>query len=151
MRRNPILAVGLAAMAGLVLSGCQKPPPAISVWTSGQSSQVTPLCWAFESDDQKLGGCDQETLRSNLADDTNVIEVAPGNTVGISVDPDVAEAGWTPIIDGNPLANKPLTTTYFRFTYPLVAPETGAPLQVVAGQGTSPRGVWSVRLLPRVS
>lgn len=148
MRRNPKVAIVLTALAGLALSGCQKPQPAISVWTNGESNQVAPLCWSFESDTQTMGGCDQETLRKNLTTDSNVIHVAPGNTVGISVDQELAEAGWTPVIDGNALTNKPLTTTYYRFTYPLVAPETGAPLQVVAGQDSSPRGVWTVRLLP---
>lgn len=151
MRRTPKLVLGLAAIAGLALSGCQKPPPTISVWTSGGSLQLAPLCWSSESDGQTTGGCDQETIRENLTSDSNVIEVAPGNTIGISVDQEVAAAGWIPVIDGNPLTNAPLQSTYFRFSFPVVAPETGAPLQVVTGQGSSPKGVWAIRLIPKTS
>lgn len=151
MRRNPKLALGLAAIAGLALSGCQKPPPSISVWTNGQSDQVAPLCWSFESDGLTSGECTEGNLREQLSSDSGVIEVAAENTVGISVDQDVAEAGWTPVINGNALTNKPLTETYFRFTYPLGAPAEGIPLQIVAGQDQIPKGVWSIRLAPRES
>ena len=151
MRRNPKLALGLAAIAGLALSGCQKPPPSISVWTHGQSNQLAPLCWSFESDGLSSGQCTQGNLREQLSSDSGVIEVAAQDTVGISVDLDVADAGWTPVVNGNALTSQPLTSTYFRFTYPLVAPREGIPLQVVAGQNETPKGVWSIRLFPRAS
>ncbi len=151
MRRNPKLALGLAAIAGLALSGCQKPPPSISVWTHGESSQVAPLCWSFDTDGLNSGGCTEGNLRDQLTSDSAIIEVAAENTIGISVDQAVADAGWTPVINGNPLTSKPLTSTYFRFTYPLGAPAAGIPLQVVAGESPTPKGVWSIRVLPRES
>lgn len=149
MRLNPKLVLGLAAIAGIALAGCQKPPPAISVWTQGVSNQLAPLCWSFESDDLSPSDCTQGKLQDQLKSDTGIIEVAAENTIGISVDLEVAAAGWTPVINGNALTSKPLTSTYFRFTYPLGAPAAGIPLQVVAGDSQTPKGVWSIRLLPK--
>ncbi len=72
----------------------------------------------------------------------------PGDTVGISVDPKVADAGWTPVIGQQRLTSTPLDTTYYRFTYPDLqeVPADGVLLQIVAGRGESTKGIWVFRL-----
>jgi hypothetical protein len=151
VRRNAKIALGLAAFAGFALSGCQKPPPSITLWTHGESNQLAPLCWSFESAGLDAGECTEGNLRDQLTSDSGTMDISAENTLGISVDQEVADAGWTPVVNGNPLTSEPLTATYFRFTYPLGAPAEGIPLQVVAGQNQTPMGVWSIRLLPKGS
>ena len=38
--------------------------------------------------------------------------------IGISVDPVVADAGWYPRINGQNITQSPITSTYYRFTFP---------------------------------
>jgi hypothetical protein len=47
------------------------------------------------------------------------------------------------------LTSTPLTSPYFRFTFPDLqeVPEDGVLLQIVAGQGDSTRGIWIFRLV----
>jgi len=76
------------------------------------------------------------------------IPVVPGETIGISVDPKVADAGWSPVIGQQRLVSTPLETTYYRFTYPDLQeiPAEGVLLQIVAGRGDSAKGIWVFRL-----
>lgn len=48
------------------------------------------------------------------------------------------------------LTQQPVTSTYFRFTYPDLQeiPEAGVALQVVAGQGEETLGLWVFQLVP---
>jgi hypothetical protein len=77
------------------------------------------------------------------------IPVIPGQVIGISVDPVVADAGWYPVIGSQRLTQQPITSTYYRFTYPDLqeVPADGVSLQVVAGaEGTL--GLWVFQLIP---
>ena len=84
-----------------------------------------------------------------------VITVTPGNTLGISVDPEVADNGWFPVIGQERLSQTPITSTYFRFTFPTLQqiPADGFTLQIVA-RGSKPditRGLWIYKLQPAAS
>ena len=74
----------------------------------------------------------------------------PGQTIGISVDPVVADAGWFPVVGGNKLTSEPITSTYYRFTYPGfdAVPADGLTLQIVAGDGAKTRGLWVFKIVP---
>ena len=81
--------------------------------------------------------------------DVAAIPVIPGQVIGISVDPAVADAGWFPVIGSQRLTQRPITSTYYRFTYPDLqeVPVDGVSLQVVAGsEGTL--GLWVFQLVP---
>ncbi len=81
--------------------------------------------------------------------DVAQIPVIPGQVIGISVDPVVADAGWYPVIGSQRLTQQPITSTYYRFTYPDLqeVPADGVSLQVVAGaEGTL--GLWVFQLIP---
>ena len=71
-----------------------------------------------------------------------------GSVIGISVDPVVADSGWSPVIGQQRLVSTPLETTYYRFTYPDLQeiPPDGVLLQVVAGRGDAAKGIWVFRL-----
>jgi hypothetical protein len=112
---------------------------------------VEAVCWNHE--DAPLGArdCAQDVLqRASNGEGIPSIDVKAGNTLGVSVDPVVAEAGWSVSISGQPVAQD-LDETYYRFEFP--STPTGGPgytLQIVAGAGSSgARGYWFVQLVPR--
>jgi hypothetical protein len=76
--------------------------------------------------------------------------VIPGETVGISVEPVVADTGWFPVVGNQRLTSKPITSTYYRFTFPELQefPEEGLLLQIVAGTDSETRGIWVFKLDP---
>jgi hypothetical protein len=82
-------------------------------------------------------------------DAVSEIPVVPGQTIGISVDPVVADQGWYPVLGNQRLTSSPVTTTYYRFTYPdlQAIPADGLALQIVAGAGEETRGIWVFKLV----
>jgi len=147
------LAIALVALSPLVLAGCEKPNPGVTVWSGTSSKHVEALCWQHE----EVGGltpreCAEDVLASaGAGEGIASLEVAPGETVGVSVDPVVAEGGWSLQIAGQTLASG-LTETYYRFTFPeQVATEgTGFTLQVIAAaRPNGARGYWFFQLVPR--
>lgn len=78
------------------------------------------------------------------------IPVAPGQTVGISVEPVVAAAGWSPVIGTQRLTAEPLTSLYYRFAFPELqeVPAEGLDLQIIAGVGEKTKGIWIYKLVP---
>ena len=75
------------------------------------------------------------------------ISVTPGQTIGISVDPVVAEKGWFPAIGGQRITAAPVTQTYFRFTPTAEQLATAqTPLWIVAGDDKGTSGIWVYQL-----
>ena len=147
------LAIALVALSPLVLAGCEKPYPGVTVWSGTSSEHVEALCWQPE----EIGGltaneCANDVLETaGSGQGLEALEVAPGATVGVSVDPIVAEGGWSLQIAGQTLATG-LTETYYRFTFPeQVATEgAGYTLQVIAAaKPNGARGYWFFQLVPR--
>lgn len=147
------LAIGLVALSPLVLAGCEKPNPGVTVWSGTSSEHVQALCWA-QDEAASLGArdCAEDVLaKASAGEGITRLEVSPGQTVGISVDKVVADNGWSVQIAGQTLASG-LEGTYYRFTFPeQVATEgPGYTLQVIAAaQGTGSRGYWFFQLVPR--
>ena len=113
------LAIGLVALSPLVLAGCEKPNPGVTVWSGTSSEHVPALCWQHD-EDASLGprDCAQDVLeRAGTGEGITRLDVSPGATVGISVDPVVADSGWSVQIAGQTVAAG-LTDTYYRFTFP---------------------------------
>ncbi len=147
------LAIALVALSPLVLAGCEKPYPGVTVWSGTSSEHTQALCWQPE----ELGGltakeCANDVLETaGSGQGITALEVAPGATVGVSVDPVVAEGGWSLQIAGQTLATG-LTETYYRFTFPeqVAAEGPGYTLQVIAAaRPNGARGYWFFQLVPR--
>lgn len=139
----------LGAATGLLLTACDKPAPGVSVFSGTSTEYRQAVCWAFEADSLEPGDCAQDVItEASTGEGVARIPVLPGETIGISVDPKVAEEGWTPVIGQQRLTSTPLETTYFRFTYPDLQelPSEGVLLQVVAGRGETSKGIWVFRL-----
>jgi hypothetical protein len=147
------LAIALVALSPLVLSGCEKPYPGVTVWSGTSSEHAEALCWQ----PKELGGltaaeCANDVLETaGSGQGISGLEVAPGATVGVSVDPVVADGGWSLQIAGQTLATG-LTDTYYRFTFPeqVAAEGAGYTLQVIAAaKPNGSRGYWFFQLVPR--
>lgn len=144
----------ITALAAVALVGCTKPFPGISVVAGTTSAHRAALCWTFDKPALEPGMCTQEVISEAMNGATVTrIPISPGQTIGISVDPIVADAGWTPIIGNQPLSQSPLNTLYFRFAYPELqpVPESGLDLQIIAGSGEAVKGLWSFKLVPAPS
>lgn len=147
MRRAVVIAIA-AATAALSLTACEKPNPVASVFSGTVSDWQPALCWNHDDEPLDLEACAQAVLAA--AEDGPQIPVVPGSTIGISVDPVVAEAGWRPVVNGQDLVPELITSTYFRFTFPdlQAVPEEGVRMQILAGPADQARGVWSFTLVP---
>lgn len=149
LRSLALAGVGLSA---LLLAGCEKPPPGVTVWSGTNSEHVAALCWQFEENKALTDRECAQSVISNAADGQGIpaIEVLPGNTVGVSVDKSVAAGGWSVQVAGQTLATG-LTETYYRFTMPEVVGQdsTGYVLTVTAlAKPTGARGYWFFKLTP---
>lgn len=148
--RRPILAASLAVLGVLALAACEKPGPGATVFSGSTSAHSEALCWSFDGDPLSAETCAQDVVTEALdGADVGRIPVIPGDVIGISVEPVVADAGWYPVIGSQRLTQQPITSTYYRFTYPDLqeVPADGVALQVVAGsEGTL--GLWVFQLVP---
>lgn len=133
-------AAGLLAVTGL--SGCDKPRPGVTVVSGGSTQRLDAACWSRDEDKTvTLASCTPEGA---------TLKVTPGRTIGISVDKEVADAGWEPAIGNSALVAKPLHETYYRFA---LSEQDLAPgsltLRVIAVDKSqkNPRGFWSLSLV----
>lgn len=148
IQRLALFAVGAAGI-GLALTGCTKPAPGVSVFSGTQTQNSEAICWSFDSDNLTPAQCASDLIANAAANGkAPIVHVIPGDTIGISVDTAVAEAGWTPIIGGQRLVETPLTTNYWRFDWPSTQqiPASGVELIIQAGQDTKTRGIWAFKI-----
>lgn len=148
--RRPVLAASVSVLSVLALAACEKPAPGVSVVSGMTSAYRAALCWSFDGEPLSAETCAQDVVTEALdGADVARVPVIPGQVIGISVDPVVADAGWFPVIGSQRLTQQPITSTYYRFTYPDLqeVPADGVSLQVVAGaDGTL--GLWIFQLIP---
>lgn len=152
MKRLVIIGIAVGSVAAL--AACEKPNPGASVWSGTNSEHSYALCWSADAAESVAArGCAQDVVTNALAGGSvPAVAVAPGDTLGISVDPIVADNGWYPVIGGQRLSQTPITDTYFRFTFPQAdIPADGYPMEIVArGEGPdTTRGIWVYRLVAK--
>ncbi|RJK97797.1 hypothetical protein [Vallicoccus soli] len=150
--RPAVRAAALAGAGALVLTGCEAPTPLVTVFTGTTSVNAHAVCWSFDEEPVDPSTC-------TPGDEVPSIEYQASETVGISVDVDVAEGGWIPYVatgagaQEQPLVADPLESTYYRFALPeLSAEQATVTLRVVAvtgeGEETGTRGAWLFTLRP---
>lgn len=154
MKRSVMFA-GMASAAVLVLAGCTQPTPSVTIVSGSASVERPATCWS-ESPTvaASVTSCITDaTAKLQAGSQIPTLTVIPGDVIGINVDPEIAEAGWRPSIGGQALVQTPLTSTYYRFTFPenLPAAPDGFVLSVLANDAAAgDRGIWLFRLQPRV-
>ena len=149
MKRILTVAVAVAAAAGL--PACEKPNPGVTVWSGTNSQHAAALCWSSNPTvTVSAQGCAADVVQKATAGGkVPTVKVIPGSTVGISVDPVVADNGWFPAIQGQRLSQTPIKSTYFRFTFPQAQiPADGYTLEIIGrgSQATDTRGIWVFKL-----
>ena len=145
-RGRPAVAAALLSGAVMLLAGCGvESEPLVTVFSPGSGSvSVSPQCW---SPDEVVSEQDCATT-SNLGH----IEVQPGATIGVNVDPEIAELGWVPTVGGERLVAQDLDSTYYRFALSESNfAETPEPaLEVYAiDEDQKTRGLWVLQLTRR--
>jgi hypothetical protein len=151
---TPMKATALAVALLLTLTGCEKPKPSVTLFSGSNSVRAEAVCWTQDGS-PAIGspGCSQDELVKTVqSGDLASLAVTPGSTFGISVDSDVADAGWyaSIIVNGQAqqLVQSIMKDHYWRFTFPDSArgqfPAGGYVLQVTAAGATSgsERGIW---------
>ncbi|MFZ0324339.1 MAG: hypothetical protein WAN48_09440 [Actinomycetes bacterium] len=162
MRLSRAVALAAVPLGIALLSGCDKPAPSVSVFSGATSANVEALCWSFDAAApidahtclaQQPGQTPQEHA-ADLKAKVGVVPVTPDQTIGISVDPDVAANGWYPIIGSSRLTDAPVTDTYYRFQLAAADLRRGSLELRVIALGDSPdqvRGLWTFQLVAPAS
>lgn len=145
-RRRALAAAGAVSAGLLVLSACDKPTPlaTITVGTSSVHSEATCGGEGEALKNAALSKC----LRDK---DIESIKVDPDETVRFGVDPEIADEGWTILMNGQPLLSEPLKKTYtaipgsvfFNAQYGASGDST---LVSIKGGEKEATGLWSFKL-----
>ncbi|NED21155.1 DUF2771 domain-containing protein [Streptomyces sp. SID9913] len=144
-RRRVAVAAGAVSAGLLVLSACDK-PTALSTITVGSSSVSSEAACGGEGEALKASD-----LTKCLKDkDVKSITVDPDETVRFGVDPDVADNGWTILMNGQPLTDSSTKTyrtipgsVFFNAQYGAQGDSTLVSIKEGEDETT---GLWSFRL-----
>ncbi|MGW3669290.1 DUF2771 domain-containing protein [Streptomyces sp. NPDC005141] len=105
-RRRAVATVGAVSAGLLVLSACDKPSPIATITVGDNSVSSETDCY---NDGDTVKTAD---LAKCLKDkDIKSIKVDPDETVRFGVDPEIADKGWTILMNGQPLTDAS-TKTY---------------------------------------
>ncbi|MFE6285682.1 DUF2771 domain-containing protein [Streptomyces sp. NPDC057877] len=145
-RRRAVAAAGAVSAGLLVLSACDKPTPMSTITVGSDSVSSEATCY---NDGDALKTADlTECLRD---EDIDSITVDPDEIVRFGVDPEVADEGWTILMNGQPLLNEPLKKTYTTipgsvfFNAQYGAQGDSTLVSIKEGEKDA-RGLWSFKL-----
>ena len=145
-RVRPPVAGALLWSVAMLLAGCgAESEPLVTVFSPGSGSvSVPPQCW---SPDEVVSEQDCAST-SNLGH----IAVQPGATIGVNVDPEIAELGWVPTVGGERLVAQDLDSTYYRFALSesnfAETPDPALEIYAV-DEDQKTRGLWVLQLTRR--
>lgn len=148
-RRRSVAALGAVSAGLLVLSACDKPTPLATVTVGTDSVNSEASCYndGKELKPSQLEGCLKDT-------DVDSIKVDPDEKVRFGVDPEVAEKGWTLLMNGQPLTEASKKTyvvipgsVFFNQQYGGGSKSTTVSL-LEGGKGSAAKatGLWSFKL-----
>jgi hypothetical protein len=146
-------ALVLAGSALLVagLSACEKPNPGATVFSGTTSRWQQAACWSHTAAAVDTEKCARDVVNNTISGvKVPTIPVVPGQVIGISVDPVVADATWTARVNNQSITTTPISNTYFRFTFPDLSevPPEGILMQLVAGKEGAAKGIWLFKIVP---
>ena len=135
----------------LLLAGCDKPFPTVTVQSGSSEDHVDAVCWKRDGTPISPTTCQSQLDPDQRAARMGLVKVHAGDSIGVSVDPDVADAGWQVQVGDGALSARRLTDTYFRFGPFGERDLANAPLQLrifaYAGPGNDARGLWLFTLV----
>ncbi|MEZ3177204.1 DUF2703 domain-containing protein [Streptomyces pimonensis] len=144
-RRRAVAAVGAVSAGLLVLAACDKPTSMATI-TVGDDSVSSEATCGGEGE-----ALSSKTLNECLKDKgIDEISVDPTETVRFGVDPDIADNGWTILMNGQPLVESSKKTyqaipgsVFFNAQYGAQGDST---LVSIKEGEESATGLWSFRL-----
>lgn len=98
-RRRTVATLGAVSAGLLVLSACDKPTPLATVTVGSESVHSEATCY---NDGKELKPSEVQKCLKNTSD-IKSITVDPDEKVRFGVDPEVADKGWTLLMNGQPL------------------------------------------------
>ncbi|MBJ6639184.1 MULTISPECIES: DUF2771 domain-containing protein [unclassified Streptomyces] len=145
-RRRAVAAAGAVTAGLLVLSACDKPTPVATVTVGRNSVNSEALCY---NDGKALDAKSVAKCAKN-AKDVKSIEVGQDQEVRFGVDPKIADAGWTILVNGNPFSESSHLTTrtlpynaFFNQQYGTQGDTNTVSVQMGANP---PKGLWSFKV-----
>ncbi|WP_338697765.1 DUF2771 domain-containing protein [Streptomyces sp. Q6] len=144
--RRAMAAAGAVGAGLLVLSACDKPTPLATV-TVGRSTVNSEATCYNDGDSLK-----PSSLQGCLKDkDAKSIKVDPDETVRFGVDPEIADKGWTLLMNGQPLTDSSKKTyrtvpgsVFFNQQYGATGSATT--VTILSGGDSKAYGLWSFKL-----
>ncbi|WP_240661254.1 MULTISPECIES: DUF2771 domain-containing protein [unclassified Streptomyces] len=144
-RRRAVAAAGAVSAGLLVLAACDKPTPLATI-TVGSDSVSSEATCGGEGD-----ALNSEALNACLKDKgVDEIDVDPTETVRFGVDPEIADHGWTILMNGQPLVESSKKTyqaipgsVFFNAQYGAQGDSTLVSIKEGEEEAT---GLWSFRL-----
>ncbi|QFZ75695.1 DUF2771 domain-containing protein [Streptomyces fagopyri] len=98
--RRAVAALGAVSAGLLVLSACDKPTPLATITVGKSSVSSETDCY---NDGKAVSSAD--LAKCLKAKDIKSIKVDPDDTVRFGVDPEIADNGWTILMNGQPLTD----------------------------------------------
>ncbi|MGW3251997.1 DUF2703 domain-containing protein [Streptomyces fungicidicus] len=144
-RRRAVAAAGAVSAGLLVLAACDKPTPMATI-TVGSNSVSSEATCGGEGEAIKAADLNK-CLQDKGIDE---ISVDPTETVRFGVDPDIADKGWTILMNGQPLVESSKKTyqaipgsVFFNAQYGAQGNSTLVSIKEGESETT---GLWSFRL-----
>lgn len=149
LRRHGVTAS--LSLALLALSACEQPAPLVTVVNAGRSVYAEANTYCFEG---------QSTVEATCAvrrSGSTVLEVVPGEPVGVDVGKELLDGGWLielsdPEATGEqaqPQQSEVQDEHYFTFTAPNLPPGSALLLTVRSLDGQTATGEWAFTLVRR--
>ncbi|MFF5158906.1 DUF2771 domain-containing protein [Streptomyces sp. NPDC000348] len=144
-RRRAVAAVGAVSAGLLVLAACDKPTSMATITVGSDSVSAEATCGGEGE------ALNTKTLNECLKDKgIDEISVDPTETVRFGVDPDIADKGWTILMNGQPLVESSKKTyqaipgsVFFNAQYGAQGDSTLVSIKEGESETT---GLWSFRL-----
>jgi len=150
-RARTVMVLAGSVLLAAGLSACDKPNPGASVFSGTTSQWRQAACWSTTAAPIDAAKCARDVVDNAVSGVTmGTIPVVPGQVIGIAVDPVVADAGWVARVNGQNINPAPITSTYFRFTFPELSqvPPQGIVMEIVAGPEGTTKGLWLFKIVP---
>ncbi|WP_128375012.1 DUF2771 domain-containing protein [Streptomyces cavernae] len=147
-RRRAIAAVGAVSAGLLALSACEKPTPLATITVGDDSVNSEATCY---DDGKTLPSAELAKCLKNT--DIESIKVDPDATVRFGVDPEIADKGWTILMNGQPLTDSSKKTyrtipgsVFFNAQYGAQGSSTLVSVKADGKDANSVSGLWNYRL-----
>ncbi|MET4659879.1 DUF2771 domain-containing protein [Streptomyces fungicidicus] len=144
-RRRAVAAAGAVSAGLLVLAACDKPTPMATITVGSDSVSSEATCGG---EGEAIKAADLNKCLQDKGIDE--ISVDPTETVRFGVDPDIADKGWTILMNGQPLVESSKKTyqaipgsVFFNAQYGAQGNSTLVSIKEGESETT---GLWSFRL-----